>query len=148
MIRNIQPVRSIELEPLENPGEVSGFKSPAADYEEQRLNIMQRLVKDPTNTYYWESENNDMILFGMKKGTLSIIDTTIIPKGGMIVVAWHEGKFYVRQLLVRGREMFLTTGLEHGEIIRLNETSLIKGVVTWSCCPQLELKRHDSSRRL
>ncbi len=34
------------LEPLDHPGKVSGFVSPAEDYMEGRLNILEHLVKD------------------------------------------------------------------------------------------------------
>jgi DNA polymerase V len=68
----------------------------------------------------------------------------------MIVVAGYEGKWVCRQLLVHGKKKYLTTAKEHEPVIEVNEQEgiLIFGVVTWSCCPQMEVKKYVRTRRL
>ena len=46
MLDLYKPSRDTNLEPIEDAGHVSGFQSPAADYREDRLHILQRLVTD------------------------------------------------------------------------------------------------------
>jgi len=58
MIRELELPKNELLETLENPGRVSGFISPAEDYKQRRLHIAQKIVKDPTNTFYFESDDN------------------------------------------------------------------------------------------
>jgi len=49
MLLKNTPERKIEMDPLEDAGKVTGFSSPATDYSQDRLHIIQKLVKDPTN---------------------------------------------------------------------------------------------------
>lgn len=68
MLRITETAEMTALEPLEDPGKVSGFQSPADDYRKDHLNIMERLITDPVNTYYFEADSDEMELFGIKKG--------------------------------------------------------------------------------
>jgi DNA polymerase V len=140
MLRDITPQRDEVLEPLENANEVSGFQSPAADYQTNRLNILARIVSDPINTYFFECTTDDMDLFHINKSSLLVVDKSIKPAGGLLVVAWVDGEWVVRQLIVHGRKQYLTTGKEHHPFLEIDEANgvLIFGVVTWSCNPQAE----------
>ncbi|WP_051189751.1 S24 family peptidase [Daejeonella oryzae] len=144
MLRQIESVKDVELEPIADPGQVSGFQSPAADYQEDRLHILERLVSDPLNTFYFEAASDEMEQFGIKTGTLLVVDRSKKPSGGMIVIAWHHGEWLVRQLITHVKKKYLTTGKEEDEFVEVNaETGiLIWGVVTWSCCPQMEVKKY------
>ena len=148
MLRQIQPNKDIELEPIEDPGQVSGFQSPAADYQEDRLHIIQKLVSDPLNTFYFEASSDEMDQFGIKTGTILIVDRSKKPSGGMIVIAWHHGEWLVRQLITHFKKKYLTTGKEEDEFVELTAEAgiLIWGVVTWSCCPQMEVKKYVRTR--
>jgi len=125
-----------ELEPLRHPGKASGFVSPAEDYMEGRLNILERLVKDPVNTYYAEATTDELINLGISKGTLFVYDTSIKAKHNSLVIVWYRGEWKVRQLYLIGKQVYLGTGkdTEEPEPIDANEL-LIRGVVTWSCRP-------------
>lgn len=142
----LKPVHP-DLEPLENPGKTSGFASPAEDYLEGRLNILERLVSDPVNTYYAEASTDELLALGISKGTLFVYDTSISPSHGSLVVLWHDGEWKVRQLLIAGAKHYLSTGKDQEEPERVSGELLIRGVVTWSCRPhQLKAKRHVRTR--
>ena len=64
MFHLVQPIQDTNLEPIRDPGQVSGFQSPAADYQEDRLHIIQNLVSDPLNTFYFEAGSDKMDQFG------------------------------------------------------------------------------------
>jgi DNA polymerase V len=144
MLRLYKSSRDPNLEPIEDPSQVSGFQSPAADYTQDRLHILQRLVTDPLNTYYFEAASDEMDFFGIKTGTLLVVDRSKNPSGGMIVIAWHNGEWLVRQLVTHVKRKYLTTGKEDDQVVEINATTgiLIWGVVTWSCCPQMEVKKY------
>lgn len=143
MLRNIVIKRNEELEPIEDPGQVTGFSSPATDYIKERLHIIQKLVNDPTNTYYFEMKTDELISFGIAKGALLIVDRSIKAKCGSTVVVNIEGEWVVKKLLVDGKDKYLTSGkIDEGSIL-LNENGiLIFGVVTWSCNPLAILIKH------
>ncbi len=136
MFKHLTHSPNEELEPLRHPGKASGFVSPAEDYMEGRLNILERLVKDPVNTYYAEATTDELINLGISKGTLFVYDTSIKAKHNSLVIVWYRGEWKVRQLYLMGKQVFLGTGkdTEEPEPIDANEL-LIRGVVTWSCRP-------------
>lgn len=144
MLRKLELSNASDLEPLEDPGKASGFQSPADDYKQERLHIISRIIRDPTNTYYFEADSDAMHLFGIKKGTLLVVDRSVIPRGGMLVIAWQEGRWLVRQLVTHLRKNYLITGEEHEQPSEINEETgiLIWGVVTWSCFPQMEMRKY------
>lgn len=129
-------IQNEELEPLSDPGKTSGFVSPAEDYMAGRLNILERLVKDPVNTYYAEASTDELIALGISKGTLFVYDTSIKPKNGSLAVVWYRGEWKVRQICLLGKQVFLGTGKknEEPELVQQDEL-IIRGVVTWSCRP-------------
>lgn len=47
----------IDLAPIADPYHVSGFQSPADDYKQDRLDITEKLVRDPLNTFFFESDS-------------------------------------------------------------------------------------------
>jgi len=137
MLRNTIPTRDSNLEPLTDPGQVTGFSSPAQDYHEDRLHIIQKLVKDPTNTYYFEMENNDMSGFGIVKGALLIVDKSVEPKHGAIVIANVEGEWITRKLFAADHQKYLTCGIQDRDVPITTDGIVIFGAVTWSCNPMV-----------
>lgn len=132
------PPRDLQLEPLADPGQVTGFSSPAQDYHEDRLHIIQKLVKDPTNTYYFEMESNDMSVYGIVRGALLIVDRSVKPKPGAIVIAHVEGEWITRKLGADNDQNYLTCGQKFKDIIIGEEGITIFGSVTWSCNPMAD----------
>ena len=140
MLRTIETLNRPDLTPIADPSQVSGFQSPADDYPENRLNIMEKLVRDPLNTYFFESDSDAMEAFNIRKGTILVVDRTLTPIGGNIVIAWIDGSWLVRQLRNINGTRDLITGMR--DEIPLSITGddgvMIWGVVTWSCSPQIE----------
>lgn len=143
MLRNIVIKRNEELEPIKDPGQVTGFSSPATDYIQERLHIIQKLVKDPTNTYYFEMKTDELTSFGIAKGALLIVDRSIKAKSGSTVVVNVEGEWIVRKLKVDRKDIYLKSSEADENTILLSENGiLIFGVVTWSCNPLAVLTKH------
>ncbi|WP_411273371.1 S24 family peptidase [Daejeonella sp.] len=140
MLRTIETFNRPDLTPIADPSRVSGFQSPADDYKEQRLNIMEKLVRDPLNTYFFESDSDAMEAFDIREGTILVVDRTLAAKGGNIVIAWIDGTWLVRQLRDINGKRDLITGMrdETPIVIAGDEGIMIWGVVTWSCSPQIE----------
>ena len=124
----------------EDQGHVAPSQVPIAGHRDERSRIFQRLVTDPLNTYYFKVASDEMELFGINQGTLLVVDRSVNPEGGMIVIARQNGEWLVRQLITHVKRKYLTTGKEEDAVVEIEGTTgiVIWGVVTWSCCPQLE----------
>ena len=111
---------------------VSGFQSPAADYLEGRLNITDLLIADPHCTYYFQMDSNAMTNNGLNSGDLLIIDRSVKPVTGAIVIAFTGGAFYCRKYeLEKGKPVLIGDN----DRIKLNaeEPFQVWGVVTFIC---------------
>lgn len=141
MLQNNLPKQDNQLEPLENPSQVTGFASPAGDYAQERLHIIQQLVKDPTNTYYFEMESDDMQPCGIIRGALLVVDRSLKAKSGSIVVVNAEGQWRIRMLLEYENKNYLTTGEVNEQSTLIGRDGInIFGVVAWSCNPMSGVK--------
>lgn len=144
-------IENSHLEPLEDAGKVSGFASPAEDYVQIRLNILEKLVQDPINTYYAIADTDDMIHHGISRGTIFICDTTVKPVDEALILVWYEQSWKVRQLhLIQGKQFF-STGSDQAELVEISKQIdvQIRGVITWSCRPHIKKpKSHVRTGRL
>jgi DNA polymerase V len=116
-------------------GEVrAGFPSPAQDYTEDELDLGKLLVRNPPATYKMRVEGDALVGIGVFSGDILVIDRSLKPISGSIVVAVSEGEFLVRRFLVRGGKVFLTT--DNGNLgknpLSLSSEVLVWGVVTFS----------------
>lgn len=81
-------------------GRTTGFASPAQDYEQERLDLNQKLVKNPTATYFYYVGKNDdsMIDLGILPGGLLIVDRSVNRKHKDKVLVVVDGEMMVKQL--------------------------------------------------
>lgn len=134
MIREIELPRNELIDTLADPGQVSGFVSPAQDYEQRRLHIAQRMVTDPINTHYFEADNDQMHYYGIRKGSIIIVDKSIQPKSNMLIVCWVESEFLTRRLFVHENAQYLCINDTLAGSINISGRAIkIFGVVTWTC---------------
>jgi DNA polymerase V len=147
MIRELELPRH-ELEPLENPGRVSGFISPADDYKQRRLHIAQRIVKDPTNTFYFEADDDQMRYYGIMKGSIIVVDKTVPVNSGMLIVCCVEDEWLTRRLLIQGESIFLCLNDTMDACLNVTRRKVtVFGAVTWTCLPHT-LTTHVRTGRL
>ena|SRR5947208_135935 len=76
-----------------------GFPSPAKDYQEDVIDLTQYLVQHPTATFYFRVTGDSMINACMPNGALLVVDRSIKPVSGLIVVAVVNGEFTVRRIV-------------------------------------------------
>ena len=68
-----------------------GFPSPAADYAENDLSLNDYFVKNKDATFVIEARGDSMIDAGIYEGDILIIDPSIEPRRGDIVLAYLQG---------------------------------------------------------
>ena len=81
---------------------VAGFPSPAEQYLEPPLDLHALLVKRPAATYFVRVEGDSMINAGINPGDLLVVDRSLTPVDGDIIIASVDGEFTVKRLRVEG----------------------------------------------
>jgi DNA polymerase V len=76
----------------------SGFPSPAEDHIHRRLCLNEYLIDHPASTFFATVQGESMADAGIWDDDLLIIDRSIIPRPGHIVVAVVNGEFTVKRL--------------------------------------------------
>src|SRR5262249_39434054 len=80
----------------------AGFPSPADDFLECRIDLNTELVRHPLATYYVRVEGDSMIGAGIKPGALLVVDRSLEPRSGDIVIARVGNEMCVKQLQIKG----------------------------------------------
>lgn len=88
---------------------LSGFPSPAQDYEGRTLDLNERLVKRPSSTFFMTVTGDSMEALGIKEGDLLVVDSAIEPRPGHILVASVEGELVVKRYELLGNRPYLTS---------------------------------------
>lgn len=76
----------------------AGFPSPAQDYEEQRLDINEYLVRNPVSTFFFPVRGHSMEGAEIFDGDILVVDKSITPVHGHIVIAFVNGERLVKRL--------------------------------------------------
>jgi len=115
----------------------AGFPSPAADYVEGRLDLNQHLIRHPAATFFMRVEGESMTGAGIFPGDLLVIDRSVEPLDGHVVIAQVSGELTVKRLKGRAGQWLLVA--EHPDFPPIyldgnvdGETSAIWGVVAHS----------------
>ncbi|EOZ7468155.1 S24 family peptidase [Enterobacter hormaechei] len=73
---------------------VMGFPSPAQDYVEQRISLDKRLISHPSATYMMVA-GSTYLRAGIMKGAMLIVDSSLTPKDGSLLVCAVNGEFRI-----------------------------------------------------
>jgi len=85
----------------------AGFPSPAADYEENQLDLNKHLIKNPAATFFVRVSGDSMIGAGIHDGDLLIVDRSIDPKDKNVVIAVVDGELTVKRIRIRRKKITL-----------------------------------------
>lgn len=86
------------------PGIRAGFPSPADDYTHETLDFNRDLIRNPEATFYGKVEGDSMIEAGISDGDIAVIDRSVEPRDGDIVVAYINDEFTIKYLDLRHRK--------------------------------------------
>ena len=75
---------------------VAGFPSPAEQYLEPPLDLNELLVKRPAATYFVRVEGDSMSGAGISDGDLLVVDRSLRPADGDVIIASVDGDFTVK----------------------------------------------------
>ena len=101
------PISKFTTVPLFLSTVSAGFPSPADDYLEANLDLNAFLVKKPAATFLVRVTGDSMIEAGISDGDILIVDRSITPQFGFIVIAVVNGEFTVKRFVQIGGRPFL-----------------------------------------
>ena len=74
----------------------AGFPSPAEQYQETPLDLNELLVKRPAATFFVKVQGESMIGEGIHDGDLLVVDRSLRPASGDVIIACVDGDFTVK----------------------------------------------------
>lgn len=86
----------------------AGFPSPADDYVEKQLDLNEMMIQHPAATFFVRVDGDSMIDAGIRSGDTLVVDRSIEPTDGKIVVAALNGEFTVKRLRQKGGRVTLS----------------------------------------
>jgi DNA polymerase V len=109
----------------------AGFPSPADDYLEGTLDLNEHLIRRPAATFFLRVLGDSMTGAGIHSGDLLIVDRSMHPANGRIVIAVVDGELTVKRLSRRrGRVRLMPENPRYRPIdIRDGQDLQIWGVV-------------------
>lgn len=112
----------------------AGFPSPAEDYAEQHLDLNTHLIAHPAATFFLRVSGDSMINAGIFNGDMLIVDRSLEPSNGKIVIAAVNGELTVKRLSKTKAGIFLVAENNHYPPIELTESDHIQiwGVVLYT----------------
>jgi DNA polymerase V len=120
--------------PLYSSRPQAGFPAPGDDQIEKVLDINDLVVKNPASTFFVRVEGDSMEGAGIFSGDVLVIDRSLAPRDGSIVVAAVYGEMVVKRLMARGDTHILASENAQYEPIQVtgHEDCFIWGVVVGS----------------
>lgn len=119
----------------------AGFPSPAQDYMGESIDLNRELVRHPATTFYARAVGNSMKGCGIDDGDLLVIDKSIEPREGDIVVAFIDGEFTLKKVKPEpdGSCLWLMPANEDYPPIKVTEDNhfVVWGVLTYNIKRQL-----------
>ncbi len=117
--------------PLYASRPAAGFPAPGDDQVEAVLDLNDLLVDNPTATFFVKVEGDSMEGERIFSGDVLVVDRSVKPVSGSIVVAAVYGEMVVKRLEFKAGEMYLVSAQAGYSPIRVSEAEdcLIWGVV-------------------
>lgn len=86
----------------------TGFASPADDFLEGKLSLDKLLVHNKDATFFVRADGDAMIEACIHHGDLLVVDRSLLPTSGNIVIAVVDGDLIVRRYIQREERLVLT----------------------------------------
>ena len=110
----------------------AGFPSPAADYEEDKLDLNKYLIKHPAATFFVRVAGYSMMGAGIYSGDLLVVDRSLEPRDKSVVIAVIDGELTVKRIRIGNKKITLEPENENYSVQQITEDTdfQVWGVVT------------------
>ena len=120
--------------PLASEYVSAGFPSPADDYMDTGIDLNEELIQNPISTFLLRVSGNSMNGAGIYNNDLLVIDRSLNPHPGHIVIAVIDGAFILKRLTLKNRKLYLEAEHPHYPLIDLQQYDNVQiwGVAMYS----------------
>lgn len=131
ILGRVDQVTAPKLLPLAAGVVRAGFPSPADDYLERDLDLVSHLIQHPSATYYLRAKGDSMRNIGIYDGDLLIVDRSLDPTPGRVVIMSVDGELTCKRLGRIGQRLYLFAANEEYKPIPLEGAEChVWGIVT------------------
>ena len=110
----------------------TGFGAAADDYMERGIDLNEQLVKNKPATFFMRVSSNSMVNAGISIGDIAIVDKSVRPMSGKIVIAVVDGEMLIRRYEKIFNKVFLSAEAPGVSGIDVSERDCkVWGVVMW-----------------
>lgn len=75
----------------------TGFGAAADDYAERGIDLNEQLIRNKPATFFMRVSGNSMVNAGIFDGDIVIVDRSLKPQNGKIVIAVIDGEMLIRR---------------------------------------------------
>lgn len=131
--------------PYADNGIQAGFPSPAQDYINESIDLNREIVRHPAATFYGRVEGDSMTGEGIDPGDILVIDRSLEPADGDLVVCCLDSEFTLKRIKLEKNRVWLIPSNETFDpiLVTPGRDFEIWGVVTYT----IKNNRRPRSRR-
>ena len=107
----------------------AGFPSPAEEELLDAVSLNKFLIKNPNSTFMLKVSGDSMVEAGIMPGDFVLVDRSLKPKNGNIVIARVDGEWTIKYLRKRDNRFILVPANKRFETIIPKDELYIAGVV-------------------
>ncbi len=111
----------------------AGLPSPTEDYSEGKIDLNEHLLENPESTFFVRVSGDSMIDVGIHPNDLLIVDRSLRPSSGRVIIAVINGELTVKRLIKKdNNKLYLMPENPNYPMIEITEDMefMIWGVVT------------------
>ncbi len=111
----------------------TGFGAAADDYMDRGIDLNEQLIRNKPATFFMKVSGNSMIEAGICDGDIVIVDKSIKPSNGKVVIAVVDGEMLIRRYQKTFNKLLLISETKKSSTIDVSEFSDFKvwGVVVY-----------------
>ncbi len=110
----------------------AGFPSPCDDYLDCKLDLNEHLISNKASTFLIRAVGDSMANAGILDGDLLVVDRSLRPQSGDIVIAAVGGDFLVKRIRIQAHRILLEAANDNYPTLCISDTAECEvwGVVT------------------
>ena len=107
----------------------TGFGAAADDYAERGIDLNEQLIRNKPATFFLRVNSNAMVGSGIHSGDVVIVDRSLEPRNGSVIIAVLNGELLIRrlQILENSKRLLVPDSKKLGSI----EISDASGFSVW-----------------
>ncbi|MCF8298570.1 MAG: translesion error-prone DNA polymerase V autoproteolytic subunit, partial [Saprospiraceae bacterium] len=100
----------------------------------KKIDLNEHLIKNPSSTFLLKVKGDSMTDAGINDSDILIVDRSIEPSDGKIVIGVVDGEFTVKRIVKKGKKLFLQAENKDYKPIEITEDMDFKiwGIVSYA----------------